>query len=109
MTLLPGHEFCWTCPTCGLTNCPDCDSEGRSCPIEHPGETLAATDPRKQRRPVRSRERRERGANTVEYALIVLASASFALCAAAIGNSVGLSSMGVADPVLSSLCPADTK
>lgn len=91
---------------CGLTNCPDCDSEGRSCPIEHPGEKLATTDPRRNRRPVRSRER---GANTVEYALIVLASVSFALCAAAVGNSVGLSSMGVADPALSSLCPADTK
>lgn len=107
MVRRPGHELCWTCPTCGLTNCPDCDSEGRSCPIEHPGETLAATDPRKRRRPVKGRER---GANTVEYALIVVASVGFALAAAAVGNSVGLSSVTLfQDEASASMCSTTSR
>ena len=35
MARKPGHEVCQTCQTCGLTNCPDCDTEGKACPIFH--------------------------------------------------------------------------
>jgi hypothetical protein len=31
MMLKPGHENCHPCKTCGLTWCPDCDTEGRAC------------------------------------------------------------------------------
>jgi hypothetical protein len=35
MSRKPGHEDCSTCVYCGLTNCPDCDIEGESCPLVH--------------------------------------------------------------------------
>lgn len=35
MARKPGHESCRTCQTCGLTDCPNCDTEGKSCPILH--------------------------------------------------------------------------
>lgn len=35
MTRRPGHEHCPSCPTCGLTNYPDCDGEGQACQIIH--------------------------------------------------------------------------
>lgn len=37
MARRPGHEDCRTCGTCGLTNCPDCDTAGKSCPLIHEG------------------------------------------------------------------------
>ena len=87
MALLPGHEECWVCPQCGLTNCPDCDSEGRSCPVIHPGEKVPEGHPRRRRQPVPGRER---GSNALEYGLLVTAVLTFMVVALTMGDAVGV-------------------
>ncbi len=62
MARRPGHEDCPTCNVCGLTYCPDCDTESRACPLLH--EPALASDG---------------GASTAEYGLLVAALAALAL------------------------------
>lgn len=70
MVIKPGHERCRICLRCGMTWCPDCDTEGKTCECglwEGVPDVDPVDVPARRAKPRRTRQK---GAMPVEYAML---------------------------------------